>query len=86
MLIVVDFELFNTPDMRDLYHRFTVITALFLLGSLLTGLLLGVQVSAQDTTAFIEVTPPDSLFVTPPDEDFRVIATAPADYDNGVFT
>ncbi|MDP1622754.1 MAG: FG-GAP-like repeat-containing protein [Bacteroidales bacterium] len=31
---------------------------------------------------FTEITPPDSLFITPPDEDFWVIATAPADYDN----
>jgi len=31
---------------------------------------------------FTEITPPDSLFVTPPDEDFWVISTAPADYDN----
>lgn len=31
---------------------------------------------------FTEVTPLDSLFVTPPDEDFWVITTAPADYDN----
>lgn len=30
---------------------------------------------------FTEVTPLDSLFVTPQDEDFWVIATAPADYD-----
>ncbi|MFO7524012.1 MAG: YCF48-related protein [Ignavibacteriaceae bacterium] len=31
---------------------------------------------------FTEVTPLDSLFVTPQDEDFWVITTAPADYDN----
>ncbi len=31
---------------------------------------------------FTEITPTDSLFVTPPDEDFWVITTAPADYDN----
>jgi photosystem II stability/assembly factor-like uncharacterized protein len=31
---------------------------------------------------FTEVTPPDSLFITPQDEDFWVITTAPADYDN----
>nr|HQV33471.1 FG-GAP-like repeat-containing protein [Calditrichia bacterium] len=31
---------------------------------------------------FTEVTPYDSLFVTPQNEDFWVIATAPADYDN----
>jgi len=30
----------------------------------------------------MEITPPDSLFYTPPDEDFWVISTAPADYDN----
>lgn len=30
---------------------------------------------------FTEVTPIDSIFVTPQDEDFWVIATAPADYD-----
>lgn len=30
---------------------------------------------------FTEVTPLDSLFVTPQDEDFWVITTAPADYD-----
>jgi hypothetical protein len=37
-----------------------------------------------DTTFgdFTEITPPDSLFVTPPEEDFWVISTAPADYDN----
>ena len=31
---------------------------------------------------FTEISPADSLFVTPPDEDFWVIATASADYDN----
>jgi photosystem II stability/assembly factor-like uncharacterized protein len=31
---------------------------------------------------FTELTPLDSLFVTPQDEDFWVITTAPADYDN----
>ncbi len=31
---------------------------------------------------FTEVSPADSLFVTPPDEDFWVVATASADYDN----
>jgi photosystem II stability/assembly factor-like uncharacterized protein len=31
---------------------------------------------------FTEVTPLDSIFVTPQDEDFWVISTAPADYDN----
>ncbi|MFH1121882.1 MAG: FG-GAP-like repeat-containing protein [Bacteroidota bacterium] len=31
---------------------------------------------------FTEVTPPDPLFVTPQDEDFWVITTAPADYDS----
>jgi len=31
---------------------------------------------------FTEITPPDPLFITPPDEDFWVIATAPGDYDN----
>ena len=31
---------------------------------------------------FTEVTPPDSIFVTSQDEDFWVITTAPADYDN----
>jgi len=31
---------------------------------------------------FTEVTPIDSIFVTPEDEDFWVITTAPADYDN----
>ncbi len=31
---------------------------------------------------FTEVTPLDSIFVTPQDEDFWVITTAPADYDN----
>jgi len=82
LLIVVDFQHFNTQHMRELYHRFIVLAGFFLLGSLLTGLLSGVHLAAQDTTAFIEVTPPDSLFVTPPEEDFWVIATAPADYDN----
>ena len=31
---------------------------------------------------FTEVTPLDSIFITPQDEDFWVITTAPADYDN----
>ena len=31
---------------------------------------------------FTEVTPIDSIFITPQDEDFWVITTAPADYDN----
>jgi photosystem II stability/assembly factor-like uncharacterized protein/PKD repeat protein len=31
---------------------------------------------------FTEVTPLDSIFITPQDEDFWVISTAPADYDN----
>jgi photosystem II stability/assembly factor-like uncharacterized protein len=31
---------------------------------------------------FTEVTPLDSVFVTPQDEDFWVVTTAPADYDN----
>ena len=31
---------------------------------------------------FTEVTPLDSLFVTPEDEDFWVVTTAPADYDS----
>jgi photosystem II stability/assembly factor-like uncharacterized protein len=31
---------------------------------------------------FTEVTPLDSLFFTPQDEDFWVVTTAPADYDN----
>ncbi|MBE0663815.1 MAG: VCBS repeat-containing protein [Bacteroidales bacterium] len=31
---------------------------------------------------FTEVTPWDSLFVTPQEEDFWVVTTAPADYDN----
>jgi PKD repeat protein len=31
---------------------------------------------------FTEITPPDPLFVTPQDEDFWVITTAPADYDS----
>ena len=37
-----------------------------------------------DTTfgVFTEVSPPDSLFFTPADEDFWVNATAPADFDN----
>lgn len=64
--------------MSKLYKSSAVISTLFLL----TSLLFNMKVSAQDTTAFIEVTPPDSLFVTPPDEDFWVITTAPADYDN----
>jgi hypothetical protein len=42
------------------------------------------QAAKPDTTfgVFTEITPQDSLFVTPPDEDFWVISTAPADYDN----
>ncbi len=31
---------------------------------------------------FTEITPIDSLFITPQDEDFWVITTAPADYDS----
>jgi hypothetical protein len=31
---------------------------------------------------FSEISPADSLFITPPDEDFWVIATSSADYDN----
>lgn len=31
---------------------------------------------------FTEVSPPDSVFLTPPDEDFWTVSTAPADYDN----
>ena len=31
---------------------------------------------------FTEVTPLDSIFVTPQDEDFWVVTTAPADFDN----
>lgn len=31
---------------------------------------------------FTEVTPIDSIFITPQDEDFWVVSTAPADYDN----
>ncbi len=42
------------------------------------------SITHPDTTFgdFTEITPPDSLFITPPDEDFWVISTAPADYDN----
>lgn len=37
-----------------------------------------------DTTfgTFTEISPADSLFITPADEDFWVVATAAADYDN----
>lgn len=31
---------------------------------------------------FTEVSPSDSVFLTPPDEDFWTVSTAPADYDN----
>lgn len=31
---------------------------------------------------FVEVTPSDTVFLTPQDEDFWTVATAPADYDN----
>lgn len=31
---------------------------------------------------FTEISPTDSLFITPPDEDFWITATAAADYDN----
>jgi hypothetical protein len=31
---------------------------------------------------FTEISPADSLFITPPDVDFWVISTAPGDYDN----
>ncbi|MGE5316504.1 MAG: FG-GAP-like repeat-containing protein [Chloroflexota bacterium] len=31
---------------------------------------------------FTEVSPVDSVFVTPPDEDFWTVSTAPADFDN----
>jgi len=43
--------------------------------------LLSVTATAQPGY-FTEVTPPDSLFVTPLEEDFWVITTAPADYDS----
>ena len=31
---------------------------------------------------FTEISPVDAVWVTPPDQDFWVISTAPADYDN----
>ena len=34
------------------------------------------------TGDFTEVSPLDTVWVTPPEEDFWVITTAPADYDN----
>lgn len=42
------------------------------------------SINHPDTTFgdFTEISPTDSLFITPADEDFWVIATAPADYDN----
>jgi hypothetical protein len=40
------------------------------------------HVSGQIFGDFSEITPSDSLFVTPADEDFWVIATAPGDFDN----
>lgn len=49
--------------------------------------LLGVVLLTMTTTAqtfgdFTEVTPSDSIFITPPEEDFWITSTAPADYDN----
>lgn len=47
-----------------------------------TGRIVVVQPTPGGTFGnFTEVTPLDSLFVTPQDEDFWVIATAPADFD-----
>jgi len=47
-----------------------------------TGRIIVVQPNPGGTFGnFTEVTPLDSLFVTPQDEDFWVITTAPADYD-----
>jgi len=42
------------------------------------------RIAHPDSTfgAFTEISPTDSLFITPPDEDFWVIATSSADYDN----
>ena len=57
---------------------FTLLTLVMLVTAL---------VQAQDSPdstfgVFTEVTPADSLFITPAEEDFWVISTAPADYDN----
>ncbi len=47
-----------------------------------TGRIVTVQPNPGGTFGdFTEVTPIDSIFVTPQDEDFWVITTAPADYD-----
>lgn len=42
------------------------------------------KIAHPDSTygTFTEISPTDSLFITPPDEDFWVIATSSADYDN----
>jgi hypothetical protein len=42
------------------------------------------RIAHPDSTfgSFTEISPTDSLFITPPDEDFWVIATSSADYDN----
>lgn len=50
--------------------------------SAVTGVVPSIQHPDSTFGDFTEITPPDSLFITPPDEDFWVIATAPADYDN----
>ena len=48
-----------------------------------TGRIITVQPNPGGTFGdFTEVTPLDSIFVTPQDEDFWVITTAPADYDS----
>ena len=48
-----------------------------------TGHLIVVQPAPGGTFGnFTEVTPIDSIFITPQDEDFWIITTAPADYDN----
>ena len=63
---------------------FTLIITLGLFSSAVMAQQKGHRPASPDSTfgIFTEITPPDSLFVTPPDEDFWVISTAPADYDN----
>lgn len=64
---------------------YTFITRLSLNGSFLALLFVTGILSngyAQTFGDFTEVSPSDTVFVTPEDEDFWTVSTAPADYDN----
>jgi hypothetical protein len=83
-------KMLNTQGRNSLYEKmFQQMNSIFTFIFILLTTLLYAQQSSKSTAnsaatfgVFAEVTPPDSLFVTPPDEDFWVISTAPADYDN----